>query len=397
MLLVALAAAQLALADSVPIQPPTLQASPLVSVHRMSALPLVALRLSVLADDPPGYAGAGHLIQHLVYPEMEERIERVGGRVQIVRNPDAVVYTVVGPAAELPYLSEVLRSALQPRPFRDAEILTLGRALAEERAAERETAEAHLRAMLRGRIFPDDAPASGTASSAARLDAETAAEAWAAMYRPDRVSIVAAGDVRLAEVESAFAELPPAPGGVLDPVGETPDPELPAPQATRGWLGVAYPAEEANPAALTIAAHLLGEALRERLPGATVRAEHWWTHQGQALAALVAVPEPAIPNARRALDGALEALRERLDPAGVEDARGAVLYGMRVQARTPEGMAELLGQFTDRSGDPDAAQRFHSSLQRVSEEEVRQLLARLAESGGVRSEIPPQELGDAAP
>ena len=53
-----------------------------IVVHRQPAVPIVALRVSLLADDPPGYAGAGHKLQHVLLPGMQQRAARVGARVQ---------------------------------------------------------------------------------------------------------------------------------------------------------------------------------------------------------------------------------------------------------------------------------------------------------------------------
>src|SRR5688500_18002548 len=129
-------AVALALAAAAPdtVPPPVAPsaAEPAVVVLRQPALPIVALRLSLLADDPPGYAGAGHLMQHLLLPRLEERVARVGGRVQAVRTSDAVIYTVVGPAVELDYLAESLRGALAPPPAVNADLLPALAALAQE-------------------------------------------------------------------------------------------------------------------------------------------------------------------------------------------------------------------------------------------------------------------------
>jgi predicted Zn-dependent peptidase len=128
--------------DTVPPPPPdaAVLAEPAIVVLRQPALPIVALRLSLLADDPPGYAGAGHLMQHLLLPRLEERIARVGGRVQAVRTSDAVVYTVVGPAGELDYMAETLRAVLRAPTAGTAEMLAAAAAVTQERGAEREIA-----------------------------------------------------------------------------------------------------------------------------------------------------------------------------------------------------------------------------------------------------------------
>ncbi|MDQ3555983.1 MAG: hypothetical protein M3409_04285, partial [Gemmatimonadota bacterium] len=167
-----------------------------VAVHRQPALPMVSLRLSLLADDPPGYAGAGHFQQHLVFPTLREEAARVGGHAQVTRTADALVYTVTGPAAELTYLARVLRSALAVPASGQGQMLAAARDLAEERNAEWETAPQHVRARLRGRLFPWQLPAAGTHSSALRLDLASVRAAWAAMYRPERVAVVAVGDVQ---------------------------------------------------------------------------------------------------------------------------------------------------------------------------------------------------------
>ena len=87
---------------------------PLFAVHRQPAIPQVSLRMSLLVDDPPGFAGAGHLIQHLQYASLQNQAQAVGAQVRIERTTDAIVYSVTGPAAELHFLAGILRSTLQP-------------------------------------------------------------------------------------------------------------------------------------------------------------------------------------------------------------------------------------------------------------------------------------------
>jgi predicted Zn-dependent peptidase len=366
-----------------------------IIVHRQPALPIVALRLSVLASDPPGYAGAAHLIQHLVFPTLQEQVRRVGGRAQMQRNADGVVYSVVGPAAELQYLTWALRGALQPRTPQVGELLVASHALEEERLAEWETAGSHVRSVLRSRLFPHELSAAGTDASAARIEASVIRDLWAEMYHPDRVSVVAVGDVRIQEVRDAFSDLAvsAAPArldrALVDSVSAQP---LAPAEATRGWLGLGYPASEMEPAALLVTARLLGDLLRERLPLAMAETEHWWTHRDQGLVAVVATPEPNLTAARRVVSSAITTLQRSLEPGKVRDAAVGARRDMLFYARTPEHMAELLGQFADRNGNPDAAQRFYSELERVSESDVQNVLAQLAARTPVRVDIPPQKL-----
>jgi predicted Zn-dependent peptidase len=395
MLALALALAGAAAADTVPARPqPDRDAPPPeVVVHRQPAMPVVALRLSVLADDPPGYAGAGHLFQHLLLPSLQEQVRRVGGRVAISRTPDALVYTVTGPATELDYLAGVLRSTLRAPVAGTGEMLQALRQVGEERSAEREIAPRYMRAALRARVFPDQLSSAGTEAAARRLEIAKLDEVWAAMYRPERVSVMAAGDVQADDVRRAFRTLPDAEGSAAEALEDS----LPAfggipPEATRGWIGVAWRADSAAPAAVSVAARLLRESLRGRLPAAQVDAEHWWTHEGQALALVIAAPEPQLPAARQAAADALDSLAAGLDSAAVRRAAAGLRRDMLFYARTPERMVELLGEFTDRTGDRGAAAAFYDALDRVDVDAVRAVLEALNLGEAVRLEVPPQKL-----
>lgn len=372
-----------------------LAASPAIQVHRQPALPLVSLRLALLSDDPPRYAGAGHLIQHLAYPLLQDRIGRVGGQARMERSADAIVYTVTGPAVELEYLARSLRSVLEPPTVSRVQLLRAGQELAEERLAEWETASLHIRAMLRAKVFPFELPAGGTEASGRRLtDPDELASAWSLLYRPEHVSILAVGDVRVREVERAFGPLPPPlerPGSMPDRDETTAVPLAPA-EATRGWFAAAYPAEGLSAAAVTVVARLAGDALRERMPAARVESEHWWTHDGQALVLIVAAPREAVAQARAALGRALSDATASLSSRGVAAAASGLRREMLFYSRTPDRMAEVLGRFSDRRGDPEAAQRFYSELEEVTVRDAEHVLDELAARGPITAEVPPQTL-----
>lgn len=398
MLLLALTlAAGTAAADTAALSPtpaPADAVAGMVAVHRQPAIPIVALRLSLLADDPPGYAGAGHLLQHLLLPSLRDQVQRVGGEVQITRGADAIVYTVVGPASELDYLAGVLRSTLRQPSFSEAQLVAAQRELRDERNAEWETASGHVRALLRARLFPEELSPAGTPGAAERFSAETVRGAWAGMYRPERVSVVAVGDVQVGRVRDAFARLPAAPEGEAAVALADTVPAAPpvSPEATRGWLGLGWSAADADPAAVTVTARLLRDHLRERLPSAAVEAEHWWTRQGQSLGVVVAAQPAGLAAARRAVGGSLASLGESLDAARVREAAAGVRRDMLFFARRPERMADVVGQFIDRAGRADAAQRFYADVERVDEDAVRAVLAQLADRAPAAVDIPPQKI-----
>ena len=370
------------------------QDAPAITVHRQPALPLVALRLSLLADDPRGFAGAGHLIQHLHLPALEEQAARVGARVQASRTSDALVYTVTGPASELGYLAGVLRSALSvPQPAQGRMLVALN-ALSEERAAERETAAPYVRAALRQAIFPRELPAAGTPASAARLESAPLDAVWGEMYSPERVSVVAVGNVDAGEVARALRSLPAA-GQARLPV--TPADTAPAlaadtPQASRAWIGWAVAAPDADPAALSVAARLVRSRLRRAMPTSTVEVEHWWTHRGHALAIVAATTGERAAAARRSVAGALAGTATALDAGAVRDAAAGVRRDLLFYSRTPERMAEVLGAFADRGAGGDAAQRFFAALDAVTVDSVRAALESARGGTPVTVSVAPQRL-----
>lgn len=393
-MLILAAALALAAADTVPPPaPPAAVDQPAVVVLRQPALPIVALRLSLLADDPPGYAGAGHLMQHLLLPSLEERVARVGGRVQAVRTSDAVVYTVVGPASELDYLAQTLRGVLRAPTPGTGELLQALAAVGGERSAEREIAPQYVRSALRARLFPDDLPAAGTEASLARLNTARLGDLWGSMYRPDRVAIVAVGDVEVEGVRRAFRDVPDAAGGSAAPLADTVRAfAADTPQATRGWIARGWNASNEDPATLTVTARLLRNHLRRRMTRSQVDVEHWWTHHGQALALVVATPDSLVATARRTAEGSLTALRDNLDETLVRDAAAGVRREMLFFSRTPERMADVVGAFADRGEGADAAQRFYAAVDAVTEADVRALLERLVEAEAVVVEVAPQRL-----
>lgn len=365
-----------------------------VTVHRQPGVPVVALRMSIIAADPAGYAGAGHMIQHVQYPSLRDRARRVGGTIQTQRTSDAIVYTVVGPAIELDDLAALLVDALRPPQAPIDVVLRAERELREERLAEWETAESHTRSHLRAQMFPADVSAAGTDRASTRFSVESLPEIWAMMYQPDRVSVVAVGDVHLSDVESAFAGIPAAyqPRQLeieRDSLVLTP---LAPPQATRAWLGTGYLASDLPASAVSVATRLLGDFVRDRVPAGQVEAEHWWTHHGQAVVLIVSVPEADLAASWRLLNTAVPTLLDRVDFLDVVEAAAAIRREMLFHSRTPDRMAEVIGQFIDRDGDPNATEAYYTALENLDDEIVRTVLETLAGRTPARVEVPPQAL-----
>ncbi|HLM69396.1 MAG TPA: hypothetical protein VK358_17785, partial [Longimicrobium sp.] len=141
-----------------------------------------------------------------------------------------------------------------------------------------------------------------------------------------------------------------------------------------------------------VTSRLLRNHLRRRMTRSQVDVEHWWTHDGQALALVVATPDSLVATARRTSEGALTSLRDNLDEALVRAAAASVRREMLLFARTPERMADVLGAFADRGEGPDAPQRFFAAVDAVTEADVRGVLQRLLESESVVVEVAPQRI-----
>ncbi|CAN5802135.1 hypothetical protein BH23GEM6_BH23GEM6_15760 [soil metagenome] len=397
-MLLSLLVAALVASDSIPtsvVESDLTAQGVALAVHHQPAVPLVALRLSLMASDPAGYAGAGHLYQHIVHATLTERAAKIGARVLIERSADAVVFTVTGSSLELPYMAAMLRDALSPNNVGEVQLLRVSRELAEERLAEWETAERHVRSVLRLRLFPNDISAAGTEPSAARLaDRNGWRTAWTRMYRPDRVSITAVGDVSLDQVRAAFGTLPPpfetpsAPQ-FRDTVSTVP---LAPAEATRAWIGVGHLADDVDPTVLSVATRILNDRLRQQLPNAGVTAEHWWTHHGQAVALVASVPGPQLAAAQRTLNASIAAAASAVTAAQVSAASNGIRRDLLFFSRTPDRMAGVIGQFSDRTGNPDEAQIFFDRLSSVTLAEVRAALTSLQGGTTARIEIPPQRL-----
>jgi hypothetical protein len=65
---------------------------------------------------------------------------------------------------------------------------------------------------------------------------------------------------------------------------------------------------------------------------------------------------------------------------------------MLFYSRTPDRMAEVIGRFVDREGDPNETERFYGELDLVDDESVREVLERVLDRTPARAEVPPQAL-----
>ncbi|HEX7052264.1 MAG TPA: hypothetical protein VF188_18805 [Longimicrobiales bacterium] len=362
---------------------------PAVIVRHRPAQPLVAVRLSVPARAP---AGAVSLLQELARAPFETGAAALGARATLARTPTHAIYSVVGPAEVYPEMVALLRRAVGPPDLSGVRLVPARHAADRALAAERDTPEPLVRHRLRQVLLPE-LPRAG---AAATLTAGDVTRVWRRFFIPERMTAVVVGPMPPEEALAPFRgwQRPPEPSGVRrPPVAASADP---APQVVRPWIGLAY-RTRAEPAVLAVTAALLARHL-SLLALRSCTAEFWWNGERRALVIIASAEPPAeaaadsaaaaIPLAERLRAGLAE-VAAALTPASVAIARRGLMHDMFVAARTPQGLAELIGDFHDRTGAADGAQEFLSDLVRVDARDVHRVLVSLDEVAPVVVEVRP--------
>ena len=77
------------------------------------------------------------------------------------------------------------------------------------------------------------------------------------------------------------------------------------------------------------------------------------------------IGQPDLAAANRSLDSAISTLRRELNFLRVVNAATAIRREMLFYSRTPDRMAEVIGTFVDRDGNPDATELFFAGLDRL--------------------------------
>ena len=376
------------------IRPP---GGPLVVVREQPESRLVAIRVSVELHEPAGQAA--RVLAEVVRPRLESGAAELGARAAVELAPSHLVFRVVGPAREVGRLAALLRRGLAVPAGTTATALDAARIQAEARAAaELDTPGPLLRSLLRDALFSGLAGARG-ADDFAPLSAEGLAAWWAATARPSGVAVTVAGGVEAARVAAEFEGWPAGEAardrerGPLRPGRQRASP--PPPQVVYRAAGVGYRAHRVDPAVLAVTAALLERRLaRSGIPGAT--AELWWHGEDRALV-LLASERAAAPrqdgqgdtSLRERLEAAVAALADPPAAAEVLRVRRRLVRDILFAARTAEGMAEVLGQMLDRTGEPMAAHRFLAALQRVDARAVAAALRALDRAQPQAVEVAP--------
>ena len=374
---------------------------PLVLLREQPDAPVVAVLLMVPVDEPPGLEGAARLLQHLARDQLEAEARRFGGRIEMRRTPGHAVYEAVGPAGALSDLARLLRTAVGEPSAAPAELERARAAAKAEAMVELETPEPLLLRRLRERLYPDTPDVGADAASLVALTTADLRRFWSTRYRPVRMRAVVTGRVTAEEAQEAFRRWPEPRGRERAVTARAPQPLTPDPQLIAPWLGVAYDASGTAPAALAVLTVLVERSLQRSWDG-PARAETWWAGPRRALVVTASYRDGPAPRhgrgsgARAGSGSAAERLRraiaeagEELTAAEVAQIRRKIRRDLNFAARTPQGLARVIAEFYERTGDPDGAPDFLAELDRVDARAVQRALRAILDRTPVTVELTP--------
>ena len=211
-------------------------------VAERPAIPIVVLRVSVPAGsvhDPADGLGLANLTAALLTrgtarrsgPELDRAIEFVGGSLEAGAGRDGATVSLSVLKKDLALGLDLLAEVLQQPVFPPDEV---ARKVADIQGALRrseQSPETLAGRALGAMIFPGHPygrPSAGTIESVGRLTREQVVEFYRLHYRPDGASIVAVGDVTVAEIRQALMQRL---SGWSAPLSSLPPVPKPAPTA----------------------------------------------------------------------------------------------------------------------------------------------------------------------
>ncbi len=362
---------------------------PRVVLYRTGTSDVVTLRLSVPLEEAPEEAGAGQLLRRLAQDRMDALASRVGAQVRVIRHGTALVYEVSGSAADLDFLGWILREGVRaPEEGRFQEIRR--EALADV-ARRLETPQGVLALRVREALSPGAPPPHGTTSALERMDAARLASVWARSHRLDQSHLVVVASLPTEVLLASLVDLglPEAgPDPVLPPLPPTGEPR-PRPEVIRFWLAEAWPVEGGRDPRALVAVRLLTETIRDRPGDYELGVELWEVGRRWALVLSGAAYPRAQQAMRTRLQGLLRETSGRVTDEAVRTHAAEVRRDLLNSARTPWGLAELVGQALDLGETPQEVEGFLETLARMEAADLRRFLDGLAATTPVREEVRP--------
>jgi predicted Zn-dependent peptidase len=319
---------------------------------------------------------------------MQPVAERIGARAEVHRTPQGLVYQVSGTIADLDFLGWILRTGVQaPDATRMEETR---RAIQVENDRRMETPQGVLAARLRADLAPDLPSVFGTNGTIGRIDVVQLRAIWERSHRLDRARLVVAGRVTPELALALASDLGLPEGDAPDyPPGSDPGSPRPDPEVNRHWIAEGYRLQVTEEVAGLVAGQWLAEDVRAAGHDFEVGVEIWDLGGTRALV-LTSAAFPRSADAQRAwLDRVFEDAAARITGADVSRVAGTVRTQIAMAARTPWGLAELVGQAWDAGNGPEGIETLLTNLETLTVAQVSELFLTLAASTPLREELSP--------
>lgn len=350
--------------------------------------PTLSLRLSLPLVEAPSEAGAGRLLVRLGVARARSMAARIGARVEGDRTPWGIAYTVTGSTDDIDYLAYLLRLAVREPDPTTVEFDRARSALLERARRGEETASGTLATSLRTQAAPATPPLGGTTASLARLTPRHLHDLWSRSHAASAMTVVVTAplpaEVLLVSVQGmgASGETAPAP-----PDDAAPTVRPNRTQVLRSWYGEVHLTSDPDDPRAEVAAVLAAGELRGAGGGYEAHVEVWHLRRAKALAVIGAAYDRDRRRMRTDVGAVLDRTAASLTPAGIEEAVADVRRRTLFRARTPWGLADVVGVHLDATGQPDAALTYLSALDALTVEGMRGFLRELAERTPLRAEV----------
>ena len=361
---------------------------PTIAFVEAPGSPVAAIRVTVPFVESHSDAGAGYLIQLLAAGRARRLQEVLGVEVLASRTYRGLVYQVNGTVADFDNLASVLRELLaRPEP---SGFVAARRQVEEMNREERETPRGALRLRLRSRMAPSAPSITGTLASLETLTPARLVELWNASHRRRELTLVVVGALPPEAVLSALAELGEAgPAPAISPLSNSAarGSAVPRPERIRVWYGEAYPAGDARDPRSALLMRIADEYLPEIESEFELHLERWELADGSWLVLTGAAFSRNARAMRARIRGYRRDVRASLDPIIVRNARAALRSALLVQARSPGGLAEVIGRYMDATGDAGAAADYLDQLEAIDFEAMAAFLDEIAAARAFTAEV----------
>lgn len=365
---------------------------PRTVVTRAPGAPVMALRLHIPLRERSWEGGFGEILMRMGVERARGVADQVGARVEGVRTGAGIAYTVTGPPADFDHLVWVLRRAMaEPDP---GEFASARRRVLSDLERAQETPGGVLAQRLRSRMAPEIPPPAGRVGTLEATGFQDLLATWHRTHRRDQTQLVLVGPVATEAILAALLELGlPAPeeepSEVEAPRDSPSDEPTPDPEVLRHWYGEAYPASSVDDPRSLVAGILLSQQLRER-PGRYEASVEVWEVGDRAV---VAVAGAAFPQQSAEVRSRIQELRrevaENLSNDQVEGAIRQLHREILMEARTPGGLANVLGRRMEGTGEPESAVRYLDRLTSVDRDGMATYLEELVQASPVTGEVHP--------